>query len=166
MLTISLDLFAQDKILGRYRDYFGSRIQLNSDNTFKYTSNFDMSSSWTKGTWTIMNDTVFLHMVPTYDTLRQTNKYGLAIDTLLLSPDELSERLTQTQLPGDLSVSNGQIIYAQLSAGGQNRMDYPDKLVSKKGRLYRIKNGKLIIKKQIGFWTGKKWDPWFFKSDD
>ena len=166
MLTISLDLFAQDKILGRYRDYFGSRILLNADNTFKYTWNFDMSSSWTNGTWTVMNDTVFFHMVPIYDTVRQTNKYGIVIDTLLLSFDELSERLTQTQVPGDVSVSNGQIIYAPLSAGGQNKIDYPDKLVSKKGRLYRIKNGKLIIKKQTGFWTSKKQDPWFFKSDD
>jgi hypothetical protein len=45
-------------------------------------------------------------------------------------------------------------------------MNYPERLVVKKGRLYKVQNGKLVNKKQKGFWTGKKWDPWFFKSDN
>jgi hypothetical protein len=148
-------LFAQDKIVGRYRDYFGSRILLNADGTFKYTWNFDMASSWTKGTWTLKGDTVYFHMVPTYDTLSQTNANGMTSDTLILSTDEVSERFTQTEFAAML-----------LSGGGQNRMNYPDKLLFKKGRLYKIQDGKLVTKKQKGFWTSKKWDPWYFKSDD
>jgi hypothetical protein len=155
LLSLSLSLTAQDRIIGRYRDYFGSRILLNSDNSFKYTWNFDMSASWTKGTWTLTGDTVYFHMVPTFDTLSQTNSNGIPSDTLILSTDEIPERFTQTQFSAML-----------LSSGGQNRMTYPDKLLFKKGRLYKIQNGKLVVKKQKGFWTGKKWDPWFFKSDD
>ena len=59
LLTFSIGLTAQDKVVGRYRDYFGNRIQLNVDNTFKYTWNFDMAASWTKGTWALINDTFF-----------------------------------------------------------------------------------------------------------
>ena len=155
LLTLSLNLFSQDKIVGRYRDYFGSRIQLNSDNTFKYTWNFDMSASWTKGIWTLTGDTVYFYMVPTYDTLSQTKSNGITSDTLILSTDEIAERFTQAEFSAML-----------LSSGRQNRMTYHQKLVVKKERLYKILNGKLVVKKQNGFRTGKKWDPWFFKSDD
>ncbi|TKK64864.1 hypothetical protein FC093_21670 [Ilyomonas limi] len=155
LLTLSLSLFGQDKIVGRYRDYFGSHILLNADRTFKYTWNFDMSASWTKGTWRLTGDTVYFEMVPTFDTLSQTNSSGILSDTLILSTDEIPERFTQTEFAAML-----------LSSGGQNRMNYPDKLFFKKGRLYKIQNGKLVTKKQKGFWTSKKWDPWFFKSDD
>jgi len=155
LLIISFNLFGQNKIVVRYRDYFGSRIQLYADSTFKYTWHFDMASSWTKGTWTQTGDTVCFHMVPTYDTLRQTNSKGVSYDTLILSDDEMSERI--------IPVQSATII---LSSGGQNRSAYPDKLLYRKGRLYKIKNGNLVTKKQKGFWTGKKWDPWFFKSED
>lgn len=154
-LTLSFDSFTQDKIVGRYRDYFGSRIQLNADNTFEYTWNFDMSASWTKGTWTLMGDTVYFYMVPTYDTLTLVPGNNMTGDSLILSTDEISERFTQEQYAAKL-----------LSSGGQNRMDYPKKLLFKKGRLYKIQNGRLITKKQRGLWSTKKWDPWFFKSDE
>ena len=154
LLSISLSLFAQKNLLGHYRDYFGSRIELNVDSTFKYTWNFDLSASWTKGTWTLVGDTVYFQMIPTYDTLSQTNANGSTSDTLILSADETSERFTQTQFVATL-----------LSSGGQNRRGYPDKLFFRKGRLYEIQNGKLV-KKQKVFLTTKKWDPWFFKSDD
>ena len=155
LLSISLGLFAQKNIVGRYRDYFGSRLQLNANNTFKYTWNFDMSASWTKGTWTFVGDTVYFHMVPTYDTLSHTNVNANTSDTLILSTDERPERFTQTEFVATL-----------LSGGGQNRMNYPDKLLFRKGRQYNIQNGKLVTKKQKGFLANKKWDPWFFKSDD
>ena len=155
LLSISLSLFAQKNLVGHYRDYFGSSIQLNLDNTFKYTWNFDLSASWTKGTWTLVGDTVYFKMVPTHDTLSQTNANGSTYDTLILSVDETPERFTQTQFISTL-----------LSSGGQNRMNYPDKLLFRKGRLYNIQNGKLVKKKQRSYWTNKKWDLWFFKSDD
>jgi len=155
LLTLPLGLFAQDKIVGCYRDYFGSRVLLNSDGSFKYTWNFDMAASWTKGTWKLEGDTVFFHMVPTHDTLSYINRNNVTADSLILSTDETSERFTKEQYAAML-----------LSSGGQNRMNYPDKLLFKKGRLYKIQDGKLVTKKQKGFWTNKKWDPWFFKSDD
>ncbi|MGI8635572.1 MAG: hypothetical protein ACR2KZ_09240 [Segetibacter sp.] len=155
LLSLSLCLTAQDNVIGRYRDYFGNRIQLNADNTFKYTWKFDLSASWTKGIWTLKNDTVFFHMVPTYDTLSHVNSKNFTIDTLILSDDEIPERITPIQ---SASIA--------LSSGGQNRMACPDKLLLKKGRLYKIQNGSLVVKKQKGIWTSKKWDPRYFKSDD
>jgi len=155
ILSLSLSLTAQDNVIGRYRDYFGNRIQLNADNTFKYNWNFDMSASWTKGVWTFKNDTVFFRMVPTFDTLSHLNSNNLTIDTLILSDDEISEKITPIQSAG-----------IALSSGGQNRMTYPDKLLFKKGRLYKIQNGSLVVKKQTGYWTNQKWPPWFFKIED
>ena len=140
---------------GRYRDYFGSRIELNADSTFKYTWHFDLSGSWTKGKWTYENDTVHLHMIPTHDTISYKNENGTSADKLILSVDETAERLTPEQYAG-----------MGLSSGGQNVQRYPDKLFFKKGRLYKIYNGRLVVKKQKGFWTTKKWNPWYFKSDD
>ena len=153
--SLSLCLTAQDKVVGCYKDYFGNQIQLNADNTFKYTWNFDLSASWTKGTWTMQKDTVYFHMVPTYDTLSHINSNNLTVDTLILSDNEIGERITLIKSAG-----------IALSSGGQNRTPYPDKLLVKKDRLYKIQNGSVVLKKQKGFWTSKKWDPWYFKSDD
>jgi hypothetical protein len=154
-LSLSFSLFAQGKVIGRYRDYFGSRIQLNADNTFEYTWRFDLSASWTKGTWKLTGDTVYLHMIPTYDTLSQTNASGIATDTLILSTDEVPERFAPVEFAAML-----------LSSGGQNRMSYPAKLVFKRGRLYKLRNGKLVTKKEKWLGTGKKWNPWYFNSND
>jgi hypothetical protein len=154
-LSLSLCLNAQDKIIGRYQDYFGNRIQFNADNTFSYTWNFHMFGSWTKGNWTLKGDTVYLHIVPTYDTLSQRNSVSIQSDSLILSDDEIPERFTKSQFEAKPFLSSG-----------QNRMSYPDKLLFKKGRLYKIKNGKLVIKKQKRFGASKKWNPWYFISDD
>lgn len=155
LLTVPFSLLAQDKIAGRYRDYFGSCIQLNPDNTFKYTWHFDLASSWTKGTWSQIGDTVYFQMIPTYDTLKQANSNGISSDTLILSDDEISERISPTQ---------SAVVF--LSSGGQNRSDYPDKLIFRKGKLYKFQDERLVTKKQKGFWGGKMWYPWYFKSDE
>jgi len=121
-----------------------------------------MAASWTKGTWTLNRDTVYFHMIPIYDTLNQTNFTGILSDTLILSDDEISARITPTQSAA-----------IALSSGGQNRSSYPDKLFFKKGRLYKIQKGKLIVNKQTFFAKKlnsscviKKWDPWFFRIED
>lgn len=155
LLTLSFNLHAQDKIVGRYRDNFGSRIVLNADSTFKYTWRSGIYASWTKGTWFLKHDTVYFHMIPTYDTISYKNNDGTSADKLILSVNEINERLTPEQYAG-----------MGLSSGGQNIQVYPDKLFFKKGRLYEIHNGRLVVKKQKGFGTSKKWKPWFFKSDD
>lgn len=155
ILTFSLNLYAQDKVTGRYRDYFGSRLQINADNTFKYTWNFDLSASWTKGTWTQKGDTIYFHMTPVYDTLTHQRDNGVTADTLILSDDEIPERISREQ--GAATV---------LSSGGQNRMAHPEKLVFRKGRLYKVVNGKLLRKQQKGILSNKKWPPWFFRNND
>jgi hypothetical protein len=155
LLTVSFGLFAQDKILGHYRDYFGSSLQLNADSTFKYTWHFDLSASWTKGTWTVKKDTVYFRIVPTYDTISSIDNKNTAIDKLILSDDEISERLTHQQWIG-----------RGLSSGGQNKMPYPEKLFYKKERLYGVKDGRLYKKKNRGIWSKKYFPPWFFKSND
>ena len=152
LLLLSLNLFAQKNIVGRYRDYFGSRIELNADSTFKYTWHFDLSSSWTKGTWSSKNDTIYFHMIPTYDTVSYKSNNGTSADKLILSVDETAERMTPEQYAG-----------MGLSSGGQNIHPCPDKLFFKKQKLFAIKDGKLVKKKVKGFWTKKKWRPWFFK---
>ena len=159
LLIFNIDLFAQNKIIGSYRDHLGSHVQLNMDNTFKYTWNFDMAVSWTKGTWKLNGDTICFHMIPIYDTLNQTNYKGIVSDTLILSDDEISARITPIQYAAIV-----------LSSGGQNRIPYTDKLFFKKGRLYKIQNGKLVIQKQTSFLKRlngscliKRWDPWFFR---
>ena len=154
LLTLPFTLFAQHKIVGHYRDHFGSRIQLHNDKTFNYTWHLDLSASWTKGTWTIKNDTVYFHVITTFDTISYKNKSGILTDTLVLSTDEIPVRLTQKQYAGQ-----------GLSSGGQNQYPCPDKLFFKRQKLFGIKDGKLITKKIRGFWTKKKWSPWFFKSD-
>jgi hypothetical protein len=158
LLFLSLTLNAQKNIVGKYRDHFGNSLQLNADNTFEYTWSFDMSGSWTKGTWTLTDDTVYFQMVPIYDTLSQTNVNDIISDTLILSTDRIPERFTQKEFAAML-----------LSSGGQNRMAYPDKLLFRKGRLYKMQDGKLVLKKRRGFWSGKKgkkWVPWYFKTEE
>jgi hypothetical protein len=155
ILTVSFNLFAQDEVTGRYRDYFGSRLKINADNTFKYTWNFDLSASWTKGTWTQKGDTLYFNMTPVYDTLTYLKDNGVTADTLILSDNEIPERISREQGAA-----------TALSSGGQNRMVYPEKLLIRKGRLYNVVDGKLIKEKQKGILSHKKWNPWFFKSDD
>ena len=79
-LTLSFKLIAQDKIVGHYRNHFGRTIQLNADSTFEYTWHFDMEGSWTKGKWSINNETIYFHMIPVYDRVGYKNNDGTSID--------------------------------------------------------------------------------------
>lgn len=155
LLALSTSLPAQDGIPGRYRDYFGSRLYLHADSTFEYTRNLHLSSSWTKGRWKLTNKVICLEMIPIWDTLTVAEPGKLPTDSLVLSEDDMPERISLSEHTGML-----------LSSGGQNRFPYPRKLLWKKGRLYKIENGKVIYRKQKGFSTKKKWATWYFKSDD
>ncbi len=155
LLVISFTLFAQGKMPGNYRDHFSSRIQINADGTYLYTWSFDLSYSWTKGTWTVTNDTIYFQRIATYDTISYTKNDGIPADKLVLSVDKISERLTPEQYAG-----------MGLSSGGQSIKQSPIKLFYKRHRLYNIKDGKLVKQKLEGFWSRKKWNPWFFKSND
>ena len=136
-MSFPFALFGQDKIIGHYRNHFGYSIQLNPDSTFEYTWHFDLSWSWTKGTWAVNKDTVYFHMVPVYDTITAEDKSNTSNEKIILSSDRTSERLTPEQI-----ASIG------LPSGGQNFMPYSEKLVYKKDRLYEVKNGRLIKRKE------------------
>jgi len=154
-LFCQLTLNAQNhslKLLGKYQDYFGSNIEIRSDSTFTYYWHFDLGASWSKGTWSVKNDTVYLKTILLYDTLRYNNNDGKSVDSLVLSDEEKPKLMTSPNIIG------------MLSSGGQNRQPCPDKLFYQKDKLFDIgKDGKLITKKIRGFWSKKKWDPWYFK---
>jgi hypothetical protein len=142
------------KLIGQYRDNFGSAIEIKADSTFHYSWAFDLSASWSQGTWSIKNDTIYFKMIPVYDTLRYKNNVGKTVDSLVLAGDEHPKLITRMDNAIDM-----------LSSGGQNRSQYPAKLFFRNERLYEIdQNGKLIKQKLRGFWSNTKWVPWYFKQ--
>lgn len=145
--------YSQSFSCGLYKDNFGSSIKINEDGTFKYIWRFDLSMNWTKGTWIKQNDTLCFYMTPILDTLTIKTPEGLAVDTLILSEDEISNRI---QYDYNLPVR-------QYSS--QNNQSYPKKLFFKKGKLYHIENGSLMTRKIKGVMTNKQYVPWFYKSD-
>lgn len=58
--------------------------------------------------------------------------------------DVILERFMETELSATLLLSDG-----------QNGMNYPDKLLFIKGKLYKFQEGKLVTKKQKDFCTKK-----------
>lgn len=144
---------AQNKIPGKYRDNFGCSIILNSDSTFNFKWRFDLAVSWSKGTWTVINDTVFFTITPVFDTLRYL-KNKSTIDSLVFSLDTIPEIITME----DYAMT-------KITSGGQNDFIMPDKLYFKNDRLYSInKKGKLITKRVEAFMIHKKVVPWYIKK--
>lgn len=148
---------AQTNLFGHYKDKFGSQVTINSDSTFLYTWNFDLSSSWTKGTWMIYKDTLFFSMTPVYDTIKYFDKkINLTKDSLVISDNEKSEVIT----------TQNDLIASLLLSGGQNRRGYPAKLYWKKERLYGFEDGKILKRKIKGFRTNKMFVPWYYKTNN
>ena len=152
-----LKVVGQESVVGEYYNYFGSNLKINADSTFKYTWRFDLASSWTKGKWKVKNDTIFLEVIPVYDTLKYYSGGGKVLrDSLLLSLDEKSESITSEQFA----------MYS-LTGGGQDKESIPKKLYYRNGRLFGIKeNGDLRRKRVKGFMTNRKYVPWYIKKED
>jgi hypothetical protein len=146
--------FAQTKVDGHYRDYLGSYLQLNPDSTFYYYFHFDLRASWSKGTWRFQKDTIDLFIHPVYDTIsvkHNINSQTMS-DSLVLSVDENADRRLEAE---DFVVNN--------SVQVQNGVLFPQKLFYLKGRLYEVKEGRIL--KWIDKGTGKrKRANWFYKS--
>jgi hypothetical protein len=159
ILLFSSTLIAQHKengLVGPYHDYFGSDIEINADSTFKYTWAFDLASSWSKGTWTVTNDTVYFKTIPIYDTLRYKDSAGRLVDSLILSIQKKPKLLTD---PVDAAMD-------LLSGGGQNRSPCPGRLFYADGKLFGInKDGQIITQQVRGFGINKKYDTWYFKAN-
>ncbi len=147
LFVLSERMLAQKNITGNYQDNFGSRIRINVDGTFIYEYNFDLITSWTKGFWTLSGDTVKLVYTPILDTLNQISEDGNIEDTLVLSSNEIPER-----------IATGQYLKEQSYSGGQNRFRCPEQFLIKKEKLYEIYDNHTLTRKRRGFWNHKKLD--------
>ena len=149
-------LNAQGKVVGYYRNYFGGNLDLYADSTFHYFWRFDLMGSWTNGIWKTNNDTIYLAMIPVYDTLTYLNKNNKFTDSLLLALDEKPRRISMEEAAKEAII---------LYSGHQNMEPYPTRLLYRKNRLYQIDNNQKLSKKwEKGFSTGKKFPPWFERT--
>jgi len=150
LLALSIQLNAQNKFAGYYEDYFGSSIKINGDSTFNYKWSFDIASSWSNGTWKVIDNTIYLTLVPVFDTLTyKDEKRNTIIDTLVPAMTEKPRKITAE----DFRVE-------ELCSGGQNKVKAPQKLCYRKGKLMGFtKREKLNRKRMRGFGTFKKYPP-------
>ena len=154
LILISTLTFGQKKISGKYSNKFGEKIELKTDSTFIYNWQFDLASSWSKGKWSVKNDTIFLKVIPIMDTLKieKNNKYS---DSLILSSDQKASL-----------VENNEFVTSTLSSGGQNRQKPPQKLLIKNGKLFRFTdNNEIDKKKHLQLGGNKKYKTYFYKTD-
>ncbi len=148
----TVNVFSQKNIVGKYFHNFGHTLLLKSDSTYEFKTGFDLSSSWSRGIWSLKRDTVYLFYNPILDTL----KVGQDRDTLVLSSDPKSERIDSLTYMATL-----------LSGGGQNRTPHPLKLLVKKSMLLVIDaNGKVVTKDLYDPMRQKYFSTKFYKSKD
>jgi len=152
-MVLHFDLLAQKEVTGKYIDHFANEIVIKDNNTFGYKFDFDLIHNWAEGTWTSNGDTLYFRVIPVYDTMSVLSIDGGFGDSLVLSADQNTER-----------ISEADHIKNFISSGAQIPLPF-SRLFFKKDRLYIIKNGKLLRKRQRASWQRKKWHPWFFKAD-
>ncbi len=153
-LFILVISFQQNKIVGRYRDNFGTEFIFNSDSTYEYTAVVHISASWSKGKWKVKNDTIFYKAIPSYDTIRIVGRKD-------------SMRLSRSKTPQLISFNSIKGGVWPISIGEQDI--FSGKLYFLNNRLYEInKDGKLIIerKTRCDRNDGVKYDPWFTKLSE
>lgn len=153
LLILTLQIFSLrgQSVVNNYRNYFGNELEIKSDSTFYWNYHFDLASGWAKGKWVLKMDTLVLKPIPTFDTLVRNGKR----DSLVLSLNEISQKVTEEQFAVN-----------QISSGGQLLEYVPTKLLYRKKRLYTFKrNGKIRKSKMKGILTKKKFVPWFFEKE-
>ena len=154
-------LRGQNNVSGAYRNYFGSKLILNSDSTYKYTYAFDLFSSWSTGKWILTKDTILLTNIVVFDTITThcvyengEKKFYDKKPELIISLDEKPEAISD--LDARLSTICG---------GAQNKYPQPMKLFYENNKLYEIRtNGKLKRKKMKGFMSREKFDPYYIRE--
>lgn len=141
---------AQEKILGKYHNEHGETLILKHNNTFEYSWNSDLASSWNIGNWKIENEK---YLSLTITEIRDTLKVGNNKE-LVLSSDKISNTIT-----------NQDYTLAQISGGGQSRNIPPKKLFISGKKLYKFsKEGKLLDKKTPSTLNANLFaEPWFRK---
>lgn len=147
-LLISSDMFGQNKdIIGSYRNYNGCWLSFNADSTFNHKYRFSILGTYASGTWTIINDTIYLKPIPKEKRLITPNGEYL---TLSVSPDKKS--IIETREPLTFPFESDSYV--------------PHKLYFKKGKLYEIdENGKIITRKIRGY-KNKKLPSYYEKSKE
>jgi hypothetical protein len=144
----------QDKIIGKYKDNFGSEFLFNSDSTYEFNNTYHNTGFWSKGKWKVKNDTIFLKAIPIYDTLRISGKK----DSLILSRTKTPKLI--------LASSVGKIIWPESSS---EQDLHNGKLFFRDDKLYKIdREGKLITAKKTHSFSRsiEKFDPWFTRIEE
>jgi hypothetical protein len=152
ILILLFGIISQSEIIGKYKR-FGDNITLNSDYTYEYNYYFDTYSGWSKGSWKIKKDTIYLQPILIYDTLRIAGEK----DSILLS---------STKKPNLIVAANVDNIFWPESSGEQTD-NILKKLYLKDGKLFEVnKNGKLKVEKLRNWMSIKEqfYNPWFEKQ--
>lgn len=128
---------AQNKYYGQYSSY-GGTLTIDSNYTFEYSKPMGcLARSCIYGNWTLKNDTIYFIKVPVFDTVQFEKSKNIYFDSLVLSLDRKTERISKEQFAE----------YSEIT-GGQDTSLNIEKLFYKKEKIYGIKpNGKLITKK-------------------
>lgn len=128
---------AQSKYSGKYTKYFGE-IVINSNNTFMYSEPKGcMARGYIYGKWTQKNDTIYFIKVPVFDTVQFEMSNNNYFDSLVVSLDSETERISRERFTEYFEIS-----------GGQDTSLSIEMLFYKKDKLFFIKpNGKLITKR-------------------
>lgn len=123
----------QKTITGDYYHAPRTKLKLKEDSTFMYTWGYHMSSGWCSGKWRANNDTIYLKVIPVYDTVKiELTMQSGTTESLVLSPDTVSEAISLQQNFNNLKSSRSQTIN-----------NCPGKLFYKKKKLFYIsKKGK------------------------
>jgi len=144
---------SQNILIGCY-SRLDSKICINSDSSFKFYYSVDTYRSWSKGIWTLKDRKIALKIIPVYDTLVILKDSSMSKDSLILSRDEKSERITNDKNKREFYIWTVE----------QNEGLCTNKLFYKKGKLFVVKHGKLQKKKiDNGFYI-KPFAPWYVKT--
>ncbi len=158
---------AQSKYYGQYSSYVGTLI-IYSNSTFEYSKPMGcLARSCVYGNCTLKNDTIYFIKVPVFDTVQFEKSNNIYFDSLVVSLDRKTERISKEQFAE----------YSEIT-GGQDTSLNIEKLFYKKEKLYEIEpNGKLRTKKirrqfkkptSLGMYfyllkEKKKFVPWYTK---
>ena len=144
--------FCQTHFIGQHERQ-DSKILFNADTTFKFSYSVDTYRGWTKGTWSVKNNKIYLTPIPVYDTISLTDISGSIRDSLTLSKDEIPSRINNQ---GKRTINVFQV--------EQNPGLCPTKLLNKGDKLIIIKNGKRRTKKINNGYYIDAFDPWYKKT--
>jgi len=153
LITI-YNLASGQRLTGKYNTYYGCKLELKADSTFKHDWHFDLASSWAVGHWSVSNRILYLNFESVYDTLVRENKP----DSLVLSADEKSNKINETEFLSHLLSSGRQL--------PRNDNGLTNRLAIRRNRLYLVdKDWQLIKKRESNIGTKKKRPTYYFRAE-